>query len=218
MACQFKILMLCPRIISRDTRSVHSSIFHRRSASFTDHLKISAVITFLLLIWPSIRIQGLILCEFTQETNVHATLTVQNAQLICMKGICYHIMTVQISATYLRILNNAGLHSLSSNDSWQLYQSHTATDLRVHAGDLPSLWKNLMYVCYSNWGMRSNDDTFPLHTCTQHSNMSHQPVSVCSTYRTQFTPANSTPPSVPLNVHVFHPKGKTLSHSRKHGF
>ena len=86
MVCQLDwCFELWLRVTGKDPRFLHGNISHRMPASFTDHLKSSAVITFLQFSWSSFKMHGIdSLCAPPLSTHTHArthahTHTVQNA-------------------------------------------------------------------------------------------------------------------------------------------
>jgi len=114
-------LMLWLRITGKDPIFVHSNISHRTPASFTDHLKSSAVITFLQSSWSS-RMHGIdSVCAPHTHTHTKSTHSSECSERICMPAtfVCYllncpqwlisHVYIVWILATFLLFLNAAGL-------------------------------------------------------------------------------------------------------------
>lgn len=83
-------LMLWLRITGKDPRFVHSNISYRTPDSFTDHLKSSAMITFLQSSWSSFRMHG-IGCVCAPHTHTKSTHSSECSELICMPAtfVCY---------------------------------------------------------------------------------------------------------------------------------
>jgi hypothetical protein len=112
MVCQLKDCCFVSES-RQGPRFVHSNVSDRRSASFTDHLKTSALITYLLSIWSSIRMHGI---NFAHHTDtLFRLLWTDLYEMPLSFPICSTVHTDLISQLYelwphfLLFFNTAGL-------------------------------------------------------------------------------------------------------------